>query len=111
MKGYRTSIFDKRNVTCIPNNMERYMSFTIDNLRFIDSFQFMSASLDKLASNLKQEDFVHSRCHTIVNKFHLIAQKGVFCYDYRDGPDKASEASLPSRQSFYDRLKEKGITE
>ena len=101
MKGYKKSIFDKGNVTCIPNNMERYMSFTIDNLWFLDCFQFMSASLYKLASNLKQENFVHSRRHTPVDKFHLISRKGVFCYDYWDGPDKASEASLPPRQSFY----------
>ena len=34
-----------------PNNMERYLAFMLgNNLTFIDSFQFMSSSLDKLVS-------------------------------------------------------------
>ena len=111
LKGYKKSIFNKGNITCIPNNMERYLSFTIDNLRFIDSFQFMSASLDKLASNLRQEDFTHTRLHTPRDKLQLMIRKGVFCYDYWDGPDKANENQLPSRESFYSRLKEENITE
>ena len=37
----------KRNV--IPNELEKYMSFSINNnLSFIDSFQFLSSSLDSL---------------------------------------------------------------
>ena len=36
-------------INAIPNNMERYMVFMLgNNLTFIDSFQFMSSSLDKL---------------------------------------------------------------
>ena len=77
LKGYKKSIFNKGNITCIPNNMESYLSFTIDNLRFINSFQFMSASLDKLASNLNQEDFTHTRLHTPRDKFQLMIRKGV----------------------------------
>ena len=80
-------------------------------MRFIDSFQFMSASLDKLASNLRQEDFTHTRLHTPRDKLQLMIRKGVFCYDYWDGPDKANENQLPSRESFYSRLKEENITE
>ena len=53
MKGYKNEIFPHENIQCIPNNMEKYISFTIGNLRFIDSFQFMAESLDKLSSNLK----------------------------------------------------------
>ena len=37
------------NINAIPNNMEKYMAFMLGNhLTFIDSFQFMSSSLDKL---------------------------------------------------------------
>ena len=40
-------------IGAIPNNMEKYIGFTLgDHLTFIDSFQFMSSSLDKLVSNL-----------------------------------------------------------
>ena len=44
------------NINAIPNNMEKYMAFMLGNhLTFIDSFQFMSSSLDKLVSNLPTE--------------------------------------------------------
>lgn len=36
------------DISVIPNNTEKYMSFTLGkHLRFMDSFQFMSSSLDK----------------------------------------------------------------
>lgn len=38
-------------ISCIPNNIEKYMSFSIGQLRFIDSLQFLNTSLDKLAAN------------------------------------------------------------
>ena len=44
------------NINAIPNNMVKYMAFMLgNNLVFIDSFQFMSSSLDKLVSNLPVE--------------------------------------------------------
>ena len=45
-------------IDTIANNVEKYMAFTLGNhLNFIDSFQFMSSSLDKLVSNLPKELF------------------------------------------------------
>ena len=44
------------SIKVIPCNTEKYMAFYIDkHLSFIDSFQFMSSSLQKLASNLSEE--------------------------------------------------------
>ena len=41
--------------------MERYMSFMLgDHLVFIDSFQFMSSSLERLASNLPEDAFKYT---------------------------------------------------
>ena len=49
------------NINVIPNNMEKYMSFMLGrHLVFIDSFQFMSSSLDKLVSNLPDEAFQYT---------------------------------------------------
>ena len=46
----------KKNV--IPNGLEKYMSFSINNkLNFIDSFQFLSSSLDSLVKNLNKGYF------------------------------------------------------
>ena len=38
------------SVSCIPNNMEKYISFSLGQLRFIDSAQFLLASIDKLVA-------------------------------------------------------------
>ena len=40
-------------INVIPNGLEKYMSFTINNkLSFINSFPFLSSSLESLAKNL-----------------------------------------------------------
>ena len=45
-------------INAIPNGMEKYMSFSINNnLSFIDSFQFLSSSLYNLVKNLNTNDF------------------------------------------------------
>ena len=48
-KGKETQM----NINAIPNNMEKHMAFMLGNhLVFLDSFQFMSSSLDKLVKNI-----------------------------------------------------------
>ena len=50
------------NINCIPNNMEKYMAFMLGNhLVFLDSFQFMSSSLDNLIKNLPDEAFKYNQ--------------------------------------------------
>ena len=45
-------------INVIPNELEKYMNFTINNkLIFIDSFQFLSSSLDSFAKNVNKYDF------------------------------------------------------
>ena len=44
----------KMDFNVIPNNMEKYMPFMVgQHLVFLDSFQFMSSGLDKLASKVR----------------------------------------------------------
>ena len=45
-------------INVIANGLENYTSFTINNkLNVIDSFQFLSSSLDRLVKNLNKNDF------------------------------------------------------
>ena len=45
-------------INVIPNRLEKYMSFIINNkLSFIGSFQFLSSSLDSLVKNLRKMIF------------------------------------------------------
>ena len=81
LSGYDSHLFIKNlgfnegNINCIPNNEEKYISFTksiivgsfpgkdgkivnlTHQLRFIDSFKFMAASLDSLVKNMEEKDF------------------------------------------------------
>ena len=77
------------NINAIPNNMEKYMAFMLGNhLTFIDSFQFMSSSLDKLVSNLPRESLKYTSKEFKVRKLDLMARKGVYPYDYMNSFDK-----------------------
>ena len=45
-------------ISDIPNGLERYMRFSVNNnWSFIDSFQFLSSSLYRLVKNLSKDDF------------------------------------------------------
>jgi len=54
------------DIHVIPLNGEKYLSFRVGNLRFIDSFQFLSTSLDNLVSLLLKsgrDKFIHTTKH------------------------------------------------
>ena len=44
-------------LSCIPNNTEKYISFSVGQLKFLDSFQFMGSSLAKLVDATDKDDF------------------------------------------------------
>ena len=99
------------NINAIPNNMEKYMAFMLGNhLTFIDSFQFMSSSLEKLVSNLPKESLKYTSKKFKGEKLDLMAQKGVYPYDYMDSFDKFHE-KLPTKEDFYSILNNQHISD
>ena len=99
------------NINAIPNNMEKYMAFMLGNhLTFIDSFQFMSSSLDKLVSNLPKEALIYTSQKFEGKELDLMSQKGVCPYDFMDSFDKFNE-KLPSKEEFYSILNDEHITD
>ena len=79
-----------------PLNGEKYVSFQVGNLRFIDSFQFLSTSLDNLVSLLLQsgrDKFTHTT--KFLGDDDLVFAKGVYPYSYMSGPEKFTETQLP----------------
>ena len=75
------------------------MSFSIGDLKFIDSFQFMSSSLEKLTENLydDQDKFknFHSVRQNFSNHLDLVCQKGFFPYAWLDSFEKLQHNGLP----------------
>jgi len=51
----------KNSLGVIPNNMEKYMVFFLGyQLKFIDSFQFMSKSLESFVENISFSDMKYT---------------------------------------------------
>ena len=97
-------------INATPNNMEKYMAFMLGNhLTFIDSFQFMSFSLDKLVSNLPRELLKYTSQKFKGKELDLMARKGVYPYDYMDCFDKFNE-KLPPKEDFYSIMNNEHIT-
>src|ERR1044072_5984342 len=73
----------------IPQTDETYISFSqyikvneiiSMELRFIDSFRFMSSSLAKLASNLEDENLKNLYKYHQNEQFQLLKRKGIYPY-------------------------------
>lgn len=75
--------------------------------KFIDSLQFMSASLDHLASLLPhgKKQILKSECmksgYCSADMLALLNRKGVFPYEYVDSYEKLEEMALPSEECFH----------
>ena len=69
--------FKDIDVQVIPKTDERYMSIIVNrNIIFLDSLQFLKASLDNLAGNLEDEDFKHllseDKLKLLRKKIHIL---------------------------------------
>ena len=143
LSGYDSHLFIKNlgfsegNINCIPNNEEKYISFSkkiwvksytkkvkneegepaekeikvYHTIRFIDSFKFMSTSLEKLVNNLPKDDFINLSLYYSGDKFNLLTSKGVYPYEYMDSLEKLKETKLPPKESFYSRLNDGDISD
>ena len=100
-----------KTISIIPNNSEKYMAFYIGkHLSFIDSYQFMSSSLEKLAENLPKEKFIYTGEYFGKN-LKLMKRKGVYPYDYMDSFEKFNETNFPPKEDFYSILNDEHIVE
>ena len=114
----------------IVKNVEDYISFSIKvevdkcidsegnekskeiELRFIDSFKFMSSSLDLLVNNLAKGDHKFWGFEEYSDKqCELLIRKGIYPYEYMSSWDKFNESILPSKDKFYNNLNMSGVSD
>ena len=89
------------------NGIERLKEI---ELRFIDSFKFMSSSLDSLINNLAcggSEFFGFEEYSE--NQYKLLIKKGIYPYEYMTDWDKFKETKLPPREAFHSKLNMSGV--
>ena len=91
------------------------MSLSFGNFRFIDSFAFMSSSLDTLSSNLLK-DGKHNFKHTLNNSSltdeqnELLLTKGIYPYEYMNCVERFDETELPPIKALYSKLSESNVS-
>ena len=109
---------DEKSIRVIPNNMEKYVSFQLGNLRFLDSLQFLGpgASLDRLAKNLTEfpilkQQFPEVWTFNQPEYINQLCKKGIYPYSYMTSFSRFNETSLPSKDAFHNDLTGDDITE
>ena len=135
LSGYDAHLFIRElgahtsDMEVMQKNKEDYISFSIKvpvekyvdkngeekdkliELRFIDSFKFMSSSLDSLTKNLVSggkklfgfEDYSELQ-------YDLLTRKGVYPYEYVNSWDRFNETQLPPKDAFYSNLNMSSIS-
>ena len=137
LTGYDSHLFiknlgspnKKETLECIPNNEEKYITFTKNvivgqytnkkgevkdktfKIVFKDSLKFMSSSLGALVNNLPKDGFKNISKYYTPEQVELIKQKGFYPYEYMDSIEKFNDTKPPPREVFYSKLTGRGISE
>jgi hypothetical protein len=84
-------------------------------LKFIDSFQFMASSLEKLVTNLYDKDDKYKNFHSMKQYFgdHMdaLCRKGMYPYEWMDDISKMNHVGLPPKETFYSKLSQTSISD
>ncbi|KAL0809898.1 hypothetical protein ABMA28_002311 [Loxostege sticticalis] len=127
LSGYDCHLFIRElssfpgEIKVIPKNKENYISFTkfiqisstnFFAVRFVDSFKFLGTSLEQLAKNLQQKDYINLRAYCDnESQFTLLRRKGVYPYSYMSNWQVYEEKNLPPIEKFYNNLTDEALSE
>ena len=137
LNGYDSHLFIKKlgtpdkkeNIKCIPNNEEKYISFTKTiitgqytnkkgevkdksfDIVFKDSLKFMSSSLGALVDNLPKDAFKNLLKYFTPKQAEILKQKGFYPYEYMNTEDKFNDTKPPPQKAFNSKLSGKGISD
>ena len=110
LKHFDPKKFPVEDIYAIPLNSEKYISFAFDNFRFLDSCQFLAASLENLVSTLLKsgkDKFVHTSRH--FPNCDLLLQKGIYPYEHMKSRANFDETEIPPQDAFYSALTEECV--
>ena len=92
-------------------NSERFLQFQIGNLKFLDSFQFLSTSIENLVSLLLKsgkQNFPHTTKY--IGDTPYTFAKGIYPYSHVDCSAKFEETELPPIDKFYNTLNDEPLS-
>ena len=136
LTGYDSHLFIKKlgssnkkeTIECIPNNEEKYITFTKNKIVgqytnkkgevkdktfkivFKDSLKFMHSSIEVLVNNLPKNGFKNISKYFKPEQVELIKQKGFYPYEYMDSVEKFKDPTPPPQKAFFSKLTGKGIS-
>ena len=120
LSGYDSHLFVKNlgktsgEIRAIANKEQKYISFSkkvvvgnyfdekgkekliYHEIRFVDSYKFMSFPLADLVKNLSPERFVFTK-RAFGKKWEMMSRKGVYPYDWMDSFDKFEQFFSPPK--------------
>ena len=101
--------------------MKYYCMILNKNIKFLDSYQFLKASLSSLIHQHALQNEFKFLDELLTSKYNiqkssrlyklLTGQKGCFPFDHVDTFDKLKETVFPSQVQFYDHLNEKSVSD
>jgi hypothetical protein len=104
-----------KNIKCISTSSEKFMCFDFCNLKFIDSFKFLGASLSKLVENITKDannhvtyDALHFSKAYFGDNIKYMSRKGIYPYSYPKNFD-VFNLGLPAKVEFFDKLSNKHV--
>ena len=105
--------------TIIPQSIEKFISFSLDFIQVLDSFNFLNESLEKLVNNLRNSggdfpitkyifrDYINDNQENL----NFLLRKSFYPYEYMNSFDRFEETSLPPIESFYSSLTLQSISQ
>lgn len=102
-----------KKISCIPNNMEKYISCSLDSLRFIYSLQFLNATLNTVVSKLSKEGgskFQNVSKHYPIQSERDLLRKGVY-FDYMSSWNRFHDQELPPISKLANKLSDSEVSD
>lgn len=102
-----------KSVGCIATTIEKYLTFNLGNMKFMDSYCFLQSSLDSAVESLKDsglDKFKYIHELGVKDPTYLFA-KGTMPYEWLDSFDKLNESKLPPIECYQSKLTGEGLNE
>lgn len=101
----------------IPESIEKLKCIVVNNVKFLDSFAFLSTSLESMTETLRESSHTFPLMHQIFGYYgedavQLLFGKMAFPYEFFTNVEQmATVTQLPPREEFFSRLTNSHVAE